>query len=153
MTDTVKEEAAPAPTAETPDAADIARKIWLAGLGAYGRISAETLGVVEKLSASAHDTFEQLVTQGAEVEEKVKASLAKAPQADSVTQAVETAASRAKSFTEESRLALEASLAKARETFAPWNMPALSQTVEALTAKVDALSLEVAALKAGKPEA
>jgi hypothetical protein len=155
MTDTPKAEAGPVTPPESPDA-DIARKIWLAGLGAYGRIAAETLGVVEKMSTSAHDTFEQLVSQGVEVEEKVKASLAKAPQTETVTQAMETAASRARSFTEESRLAVETSLAKMREavaeTLAPWNLPALGQAVEALTARVDALALEVAALKAGKDE-
>jgi hypothetical protein len=112
-TDTAKAETGPETHAEGADAA-IARKIWLAGLGAYGRIAAETQGVVEKLSASAHETFEQLVSQGAEVEEKVKATIAKAPQTDTVTHAVETAASRAKTFTEESRLALETSFAKVR---------------------------------------
>jgi poly(hydroxyalkanoate) granule-associated protein len=154
-TDTAKAETGPETHAEGADAA-IARKIWLAGLGAYGRIAAETQGVVEKLSASAHETFEQLVSQGAEVEEKVKATIAKAPQTDTVTHAVETAASRAKTFTEESRLALETSFAKVREavseSLAPWNLPALGQAVDTLTARVDALALEVAALKAGKAD-
>ena len=39
--------AATTPVAHDPD---IARKIWLAGVGAYGRMSAETQGAVEKLA-------------------------------------------------------------------------------------------------------
>ena len=38
------------------------------------------------------------------------------------------------------------------ETLAPWNLPAIGQALEKLTAKVDALSHEVAALKAERDE-
>jgi poly(hydroxyalkanoate) granule-associated protein len=152
MTTTTTAETGAAPAPEGGDK-DLARKIWLAGLGAYGRIAAETQGVADKLAASANETFEQLVTQGAEVEERVRSAFPKPPQADAVTHAIETAASRARSFTEESRAALEVSFAKMRETLAPWNLPALGQSVEALTARVDVLAAEVAALKAAKDAA
>ena len=127
---------------------DIARKIWLAGVGAYDRISAETQGAVEKLASSASETFEELVKKGEEVEDRVRNSLGRSPQAERMSQAMETAAAKAA----EQRAALEARLAKVRETvsetLAPWNLPAIGQALEKLAAKVDALGHEVAALKA-----
>jgi poly(hydroxyalkanoate) granule-associated protein len=129
---------------------DIARKIWLAGVGAYDRISAETQGVVGKLASSASETFEELVAKGEEVEERVRQSLAHSPRAEKMSHAMETAAAKAA----EQRATLEARLAKVRETvsetLAPWNLPAIGQALEKLAAKVDALSHEVAALKAEK---
>jgi poly(hydroxyalkanoate) granule-associated protein len=133
---------------------DIARKIWLAGVGAYDRISAETQGAVEKLASSASETFEELVKKGEEVEDRVRSSLGRSPQAEKMSHAMETAAAKAQSFSAEQRAALEARLAKVRETvsetLAPWNLPAIGQALEKLAAKVDALSHEVAALKAEK---
>jgi poly(hydroxyalkanoate) granule-associated protein len=127
---------------------DIARKIWLAGVGAYDRISAETQGVVEKLASSASETFEELVAQGEKVEERVRETLARSPRAEKFNQARESAAAKAA----EQRSALEARLAKVRETvaetLAPWNVPSLGQALEKLTARVDALGQEVAALRA-----
>jgi poly(hydroxyalkanoate) granule-associated protein len=162
MTDTIKAETPP--EAAAVGDADMARKIWLAGLGAYGRIAAETQGVAEKLAATAGETFEQLVSQGVAVEDKVRASMAKSHPVETVTQVMETAATKAKSFTEESRAALEASFGKIREamagTLAPWSpsgqtqlVEALKEKVEALTLEVEALTLEVEALKAGVDKA
>jgi poly(hydroxyalkanoate) granule-associated protein len=134
--------------AHTAPELDIARKIWLAGVGAYDRISAETQGVVEKLASSASETFDELVAKGEEVEDRVRKSLASSPKVDKMSHAMETAAAKAA----EQRTALEARLAKVRETvsetLAPWNLPAIGQALEKLAAKVDALGHEVAALKA-----
>jgi poly(hydroxyalkanoate) granule-associated protein len=131
---------------------DIARKIWLAGVGAYDRISAEAQGVVEKLASSASETFDELVAKGEEVEDRVRKSLAASPRAEKMNQAMESAAAKAA----EQRATLEARLAKVRETvsetLAPWNLPALGQAVEKLSAKVDALTQDVAALRAGIAE-
>jgi poly(hydroxyalkanoate) granule-associated protein len=156
MTDTPQTEphavAEPAPGAKATADLDIARKIWLAGVGAYGRLYAETQGVVEKLAATAGETFEELVAHGEAVEEKVRSSLAKSPQVEKVAQAVETATTKTQSFTAEQRAALDARIGKLRETLsetlAPWNLPALGQAVDKLTVQVAALTEEVAALKA-----
>jgi poly(hydroxyalkanoate) granule-associated protein len=138
----------PSPGAKATADLDIARKIWLAGVGAYGRLYAETQGVVEKLAATAGETFEELVAHGEVVEEKVRSSLARSAQAEKVAQAVETATAKTQSFTAEQRAALDARIGKLRETLAPWNLPALGQAVDKLTAQVAALTEEVAALKA-----
>ena len=139
-------------TARTSPELDIARKIWLAGVGAYDRIYAETQGAVEKLAASAGETFEELVVKGEEVEERVRASLAKSPRVEKMTQAMETTAAKAQTFSAEQRAALDARLEKVRETMsetlAPWNLPAIGQALEKLSAQVESLRAEVAALKA-----
>jgi poly(hydroxyalkanoate) granule-associated protein len=145
-----------APDKATPEA-DIARKIWLAGVGAYDRIYAETQGVVEKLTATAGETFEELVAKGEEVEERVRKSISKSPNMEKVAQAVENATAKAQSFQTEQRAALEARFEKVRETvsetLAPWNLPAIGQALEKLTAQVEALTHEVAALKADRAAA
>jgi poly(hydroxyalkanoate) granule-associated protein len=134
--------------------ADVARKIWLAGVGAYGRIYAETQGAVEKLAATAAETFEELVVKGEEMEDRVRKSLAKSPQVEKVTEAVEKATAKAQTFSEEKRAALAERIEKVRETvsetLAPWNLPAIGQALEKLTTQVEALTQEVAALKAEK---
>ena len=146
-----------APAEEADKAApetDIARKIWLAGVGAYDRIYAETQGAVEKLASTASETFEELVAKGEEVEDRVRKSLSKSPQVEKVAQAVENAAAKAQSFQAEQRAALGARLDKVRETvsetLAPWNLPAIGGALEKLTAQVEALTTEVSALKAEK---
>ena len=140
-------------TAKTPDH-DIARKIWLAGVGAYGRMFAETQSAVEKLATTANETFDQLVAKGEEVEDSVRKSLAKSPQIEKVTQAVESTTAKVQSFQAEQRAALETRLEKVRETvaetLAPWNLPAIGAALEKLTTQVEALTAEVAALKAVK---
>ena len=151
MTDAPKTEETAKPAADT----DVARKIWLAGVGAYGRILHETQGAVEKFAATANETFDELVAKGEEVEDSVRKSLAKAPGMGKVAHAMESATSKVTSFTDEQRTALEARLEKVRETvagtLAPWNLPAVGQALEKLTAQVEALTAEVSALKAEKP--
>jgi poly(hydroxyalkanoate) granule-associated protein len=138
----------------TPVDTDIARKIWLAGVGAYGRMFTETQGAVEKLATSANEAFDQLVAKGEEVEDKVRDTIAKSPQGEKVVSLVETATAKVQSYREERRAALDARIDKVRktvtETLAPLNMGALAQAVEKLSAQVETLTGEVAALKAEK---
>jgi poly(hydroxyalkanoate) granule-associated protein len=133
---------------------DIARKIWLAGVGAYGRMFTETQGAVEKLATGANEAFDQLVAKGEEVEDKVRDTISKSPQGEKVVSLVETAASKVQSYREERRAALDARIGKVRktvtETLAPLNMGALAQAVEKLSAQVETLTEEVTALKAEK---
>jgi poly(hydroxyalkanoate) granule-associated protein len=133
---------------------DIARKIWLAGVGAYGRMFTETQGAVEKLATSANEAFDQLVAKGEDVEDKVREAITKSPQGEKVVSLVETATAKVQSYREERRAALDARIGKVRktvtETLAPLNMGALAQAVEKLSAQVETLTGEVAALKAEK---
>ena len=133
---------------------DIARKIWLAGVGAYGRIYTETQGAVEKLASGANEAFDQLVAKGEEVEDAVRHSFTASPQGGKIVTMVETAAGKVQAFRAEQRAALETRIGKVRETvsetLAPLNIVALGQAIEKLSAHVEALTGEVAALKAAR---
>lgn len=54
------------------EAEDFARKIWLAGLGAYGKSFDEAQGRYEKLSVEAGKVFEDLVEKGEKLETEAK---------------------------------------------------------------------------------
>ncbi|MDZ7628922.1 MAG: phasin family protein [Parvularculaceae bacterium] len=51
--------------------ADTARKIWLAGIGAYGRAFTEAQEQVAKLTGESARVFDDLVAKGEEIERKV----------------------------------------------------------------------------------
>lgn len=141
---------------ETDDA-DIARKIWLAGVGAYGRVFTETQGAVEKLAGSANETFEQLVASGAEIEDAVRTRIAKSGAAERVTSLVETVSKRVKDIPLPTPARLDARIGQVRktvaDTLAPFRVVTLTRTIDRLNAKVDALSTEVAKLKSAAPKA
>lgn len=54
------------------EAEEFARKIWLAGLGAYGKSYDEAQGRYEKLSTDAQKVFEELVNKGEKIESEAK---------------------------------------------------------------------------------
>lgn len=53
--------------------ADTARKIWLAGIGAYGRAFTEAQEQVAKLTGESARVFDDLVAKGEAIEQKVEA--------------------------------------------------------------------------------
>jgi len=130
---------------------DIARKIWLAGVGAYGRAYTEAQDAAEKLAHGASDAFDQLVAKGELVEDTVRDRIAKAPAGKKVASLMEEVTKTSKA----QREALEARIGAVRksltETLAPFNLAALGEAVQALTVQVESLTEEVAALKAEKP--
>lgn len=130
--------------------ADLARKIWLAGVGAYDQAQ----GAAGKLATGAGETFHQLVARGEAAEEALRARINAAQPKDKLVKAMETFATRAQSFGEEQAAVLQANLGKVRksvgETLGPLNVAALAEKVDKLTAQMEALSGEVAALKAAK---
>jgi len=141
-----------APKAETKKLfdTDIARKIWLAGVGAYGRAYDEAQEAADKFAKSANQTFDELVAKGEKIEDTVRDSISKAPAGKRVATLVEEATKKSA----ERRAALDARLDTVKkslgETFAPFNLAALGQAVEQLTRQVEALTAEVAELKAEK---
>jgi len=52
---------------------DTARKIWLAGIGAYGRAFSEAQERVAKIGGESARVFEDLVAKGEAIEKKVEA--------------------------------------------------------------------------------
>lgn len=138
------------PAVEAGADLDIARKIWLAGVGAYGRAFTEAKDGAEKLAQGATEAFDQLVAKGEVIEDEVRDRIAKAPAGKKVVTLVGDLTKQSK----DRRAALEERIGKVRksltETFAPYNLAALGEAVQALTTQVEALTGEVAALKAEK---
>ena len=58
---------------KTQASADTARKIWLAGIGAYGRAFTEAQEQVAKLTGESARLFDDLVAKGEAIEQKVEA--------------------------------------------------------------------------------
>ena len=127
---------------------DLARRIWLAGVGAYDQAQ----GAAGKLASGAGETFQQLVARGEVAEEALRARINAAQPKDKLVKAMETFASRAQKIGEDQAAALQEGFGKVRrsvgESLAPLNVSALAQSVEKLTAQVEALSAEVKAMKA-----
>lgn len=58
--------------AKHPAGSDMARKIWLAGIGAYGRAFSEAQESIAKMSDETSKYFEDLVSRGEEIENEVE---------------------------------------------------------------------------------
>jgi len=107
------------------DAEEFARKIWLAGLGAYGKSIDEAQGRYEQLSADTQKVFEELVVKGEALESDAKGKF--------------------KQTTSE----VEDRVADVRKKLGLDNDNA-DNKVEELSAKIDALTEAVAKLAAAK---
>jgi polyhydroxyalkanoate synthesis regulator phasin len=123
--DMIKEKAAPAE--------DMARKVWLAGLGAYGKGYEEVKGRFEALSTDSNKLFEELVIKGEKLEtegkDKVKEVQTKVAAKTEIETRIETV---------RTKLGL--------------NNTDSDQKIEELSTKIDALTAAVAKL-AAKPAA
>jgi poly(hydroxyalkanoate) granule-associated protein len=106
-------------------AEDLARKIWLAGIGAYGKGFDEAQGQYEKLNSEATKLFNELVEKGEKLEGEAKEKF-EAEKAN-VKSNVETRVAEVRA-----KLGLDAN-----DT---------DQKIEELSAKIDALTEAVAKL-------
>ena len=57
------------------NAEDIARKVWLAGLGAYGKGYEEIKGRIDVLSTDSNKLFDELVAKGQQLETEGKSKI------------------------------------------------------------------------------
>ena len=111
--------------------ADTARKIWLAGIGAYGRAFSEAQESIAKLTGDSAKIFDELVAKGEAIEKTVEARGRK------VAERVAPGA-----------LSLDERIRRMRERIGLVEEPsALADELDALRARVSALETEVAALK------
>src|SRR5437868_4947109 len=99
---------------KTRDEIDVARKIWLAGVGAYGRAFTETQGALEKPAGTASETFEQLVANGEKTEDAVRARIAK--NGDGIERIIGTVSKQVQDLREGRRMALDARIGQVRKT-------------------------------------
>jgi polyhydroxyalkanoate synthesis regulator phasin len=119
--DMIKEKAA---TAE-----EIARKVWLAGLGAYGKGYEEILGRFEALSTDSNKLFDELVVKGEKLETEGKGKVKEVTTTVAAKTAIET-----RIETVRTKLGL--------------NNTDADTKIEELNTKIDALTAAVAKLTA-----
>lgn len=107
-------------------ASEIAKNIWLAGLGAYGKAFDEAKGRIDEASKEPPRLFKELVKKGESLEDEVRDSLS--------------------SIRKSQTSSVEERINRVRENFA-MSLPAkaeqlaeISKKLDLLTAKVDALS-------------
>jgi predicted nucleic acid-binding Zn-ribbon protein len=111
---------------ETTDkASDVAKNIWLAGLGAYGKAYDDAVSRVEQAGKDVPKLFEDLVKKGAHIE-------ADSPPAENPL--------------EKARTDIEERIAKMRENLGFGKVISTSDDISLLTAKVDALTNKVNSL-------
>jgi polyhydroxyalkanoate synthesis regulator phasin len=106
-------------------AEEFARKVWLAGLGAYGKGYDQAQEQYEKLNTEANKSFEELVAKGAKLEEEAKEKFSS--EKESVTNKVEARVAEVRQ-----KLGLDKSSSEDK--------------IEELSAKIDALTEAVAKL-------
>ena len=121
--DMIKEKAA---TAE-----EMARKVWLAGLGGYGKGYEEVKGRFESLSTDSNKLFNELVVKGEKLETEGKGKVAEVK-----TKVAEKTEIETRIETVRTKLG--------------FNNTDTDQKIEELSAKIDALTDAVAKLAAAK---
>ncbi|MHA7900197.1 MAG: hypothetical protein ACX94B_10055 [Henriciella sp.] len=145
---------------------DVAHKIWLAGVGAYGKaydVAADGMG---KVSGQGEVLFEDLVARGEEIENDVRARLSSnaaiskmtaqmsrvAEEASKVrgrvVEATEEATEAVTKFQSEQRERLEARMERMREALGLKKFSLKAKKAEKLHSKLDELEEQVAELQA-----
>ena len=133
-------------TIDPAHAEELARKIWLAGVGAYGRMFAEAHDKVGKAAGTANELFEQLVARGEVLEETVRERL----EASDATRKVAGVIGKIQDYRIEQRAALKARVETIRKAVDHANPLTLSKQVEDLSARLAALEGKKATPKASK---
>ena len=145
---------------------DVAHKIWLAGVGAYGKAYDAATEGVGKVSGQGEVLFEDLVARGEEIESDMRARLSSntaiakmneqmnrvAEEASKVRGRVVEATSEATDavtkFQTEQRERLEARMERMREALGLKQFSLKSKKAEKLHSKLDELEEQVADLRA-----
>ncbi|MEM7458191.1 MAG: hypothetical protein AAF331_01895 [Pseudomonadota bacterium] len=145
---------------------DVAHKIWLAGVGAYGKAYDAATEGVGKVSGQGEVLFEDLVARGEEIESDVRARLTSntaiskmteqmnrvAEEASKVRGRVADATSEATDvvtkFQSEQRERLEARMERMREALGLKQFSLKTKKAEKLHSKLDDLEEQVADLRA-----
>ena len=145
---------------------DVAHKIWLAGVGAYGKAYDAASEGVGRVSGQGEVLFEDLVARGEEIESDVRARLnsnsaiAKMSEQMSrvaeeaakvrgrVKEATEEATEAVTKFQEEQRERLEARMERMREALGLKQFSLKAKKADKLHSKLDDLEEQVAELRA-----
>lgn len=124
---------------------DMAQKIWLAGLGAYGRAYTEAAENAKKMNTGTTELFEDLVKRGSEIDSEMKTRLASNETVMKATQSVSKVTETAMRLQREQRDAFEARKQRMRAVL---GFKDTSAKADELSKKIDQLEDEIASLSA-----
>jgi poly(hydroxyalkanoate) granule-associated protein len=123
---------------------DVAHKIWLAGIGAYGRAYTEARNGALKLNAGSLEVFDDLVKRGEAIEGDVMHRLSSNERLSSAGARVAKVAGAAKTIQKKQRDRLEDRMTRMRSAL---GFGKKTSKVDALHTKIDHLEEEIAALR------
>jgi predicted flap endonuclease-1-like 5' DNA nuclease len=125
--------------------ADMAHKIWLAGVGAYGKAYDGALAGANVLNTQSAEVFEDLVKRGEEIEIDVRSRLAGDERVLKAGQQMAKAAATAREFQVQARDQFEARMERMRDLL---GVKGLGSRGEKIHKKLDKLEDEVSELAA-----
>ena len=125
--------------------ADMAHKIWLAGVGAYGKAYDSALAGANVLNTQSADVFEDLVKRGAEIESDVRARLGSDERLLKASQQMAKAAAGAREFQVQARDQFEARMDRMRDLL---GVKGLGTKGEKIHKKLEKLEDEVSEIAA-----
>jgi len=126
---------------------DVAYKIWLAGVGAYGRAFEGVSESAAKVAGGSTEMFEDLVKRGAKIEGEMKTRLSKNETLSRATETVSKAAEVVTDFQEKATEQLEARMERMRGLL---GLPRAGDATVELHSKIDRLEDEIAQLSVKK---
>ncbi|MEH6409932.1 MAG: phasin family protein [Hyphomonas sp.] len=127
------------------NSADMAHKIWLAGVGAYGKAYDSALAGANVLNTQSAEVFEDLVKRGEEIESDVRSRLAGDERVLKAGQQMAKAAATAREFQVQARDQFEARMERMRDLL---GVKGLGSKGEKIHKKLDKLEDEVSELAA-----
>lgn len=124
---------------------DVAQKIWLAGLGAYGRAYTEAATSAKKVNAGTTELFEDLVKRGTEIDSEMKARFTENATVSKATESVTKVTETALRIQRKQREAFEARMQRMRSVL---GFKDQSEKTNDIASKIDQLEDEIAELSA-----
>ena len=126
---------------------DVAYKIWLAGVGAYGRAFEGAAQSAAKVAEGSTEMFDDLVKRGAKIESEMKSRISKNETLSRASDTVSKAAEVVTDFQEKATERLEARMERMRSLL---GLPRVDDATTALHSKIDRLEDEIAQLSVKK---
>jgi predicted flap endonuclease-1-like 5' DNA nuclease len=124
-----------------PHAADMAHKIWLAGVGAYGKAYDKAIANTKTFNKQSTELFEDLVKRGEAIEQDVRARVEGNEVVQKATVNAAKYAGAAREFQSQARDEFEARMERMRDLL---GVKGLGKKGSKLAAKLDKLEDEVA---------
>ncbi len=126
---------------------DVAYKIWLAGVGAYGRAFEGAAQGAAKVAEGSTEMFDDLVKRGAKIETEMKTRLSKNETLSRATDTVSKAAEVVSDFQEKATERLELRMERMRSLL---GLPRVGDATSELHSKIDRLEDEIAQMSVKK---